>query len=168
MVTLGFSATDNFWITARYIPSKANTVADAISRLHDPAFCRTLKELFHNLPLAFDRQRAQVSQSAFWSLPWQVQSILRSSYYRKNWECTVTMPFPNPQQQVIICSYEHPQFPVALFTSPVTLSSSHERSLLAAFPSISTLSVFCTCSMATLTLLKTPYSSIRKLSSWEA
>ena len=178
MVTLGFSAADNFWITARYIPSKANTVADATSRLHDPAFCRTLKELFHTLPLAFDRQRAQVSQSAFSSLPWQVQSILRSSYYRKNWECTVTMPLPNPQQQVISRSYEHtfasvsssatPQFPVALFTSSVTLSSSHEHSLLAAFPIISTLSVFCTYSMATLTLLKTPYSSIRKLFSWEA
>ena len=78
------SATNNFRVTARYIPSKANTVADAISRLHDPAFCRTLKELFHTLLLAFDRQRAQVSQSAFSSLPWQVLSILRSSYYRKN------------------------------------------------------------------------------------
>ena len=78
------SATNNFRITARYIPSKANTVADAISRLHDSAFCRTLKELFHTLLLAFDRQRAQVSQSAFSSLPWQVQSVLRSSYYRRN------------------------------------------------------------------------------------
>ena len=78
------SATNNFRITARYIPSKANTVADAISRLHDPAFCRTLTELFHTPLLAFDCQRAQVSQSAFSSLPWQVQSILRSSYYRKN------------------------------------------------------------------------------------
>ena len=158
-----------------YISSKANTVADAISRLHDPAFCRTLKELFHISPLAFDRQRAQVSQSAFSSLPWQVQFILRSSYYRKNRECIATMPLQNSQQQVISRSYEHnfasvsslaiPQFPVALFTSSVTLSSSHEHSLLAAFPSISTFSVFCTCSMATLALLKTPYLSIRKLSS---
>ena len=48
------------------------------------------------------------------------------------------MPLPNPQQQVISRSYEHtfasvsssaiPQFPVALFTSSVTLSSSHEHS----------------------------------------
>ena len=67
------------------------------------------------------------------------------------------MPLPNPQQQVISRSYEHtfasvsssatPQFPVTLFTSSVTLSSSHEHSLLAAFLIISTLFVFCTCSI---------------------
>ena len=125
------SATNNFQITARYIPSKANTIADAISHLHDPAFCRTVKELFHTLLVPFDHQQAQVSQSVFSSLPWQVQSMFRSSYYRKNWECTTTMPLPNPQQQVISRSYEHtftsvsssaiPQFPVTLFTSPITL-----------------------------------------------
>ena len=54
--TVWLSSTKNFRITARYIPSKANTVAYAISRLHDPTLCRMLQDLFHNRLLAFDRQ----------------------------------------------------------------------------------------------------------------
>ena len=45
------SATYNFRVTSRYIPTAANTLADAISRLHDPAHCALLVEKLISCPL---------------------------------------------------------------------------------------------------------------------
>ena len=73
------SATYNFRVTSRYIPTAANTLADAISRLHDPAHCALLVETLISCPL---NKRPGVtphlSRNAFHALPFQVQSMLRN------------------------------------------------------------------------------------------
>ena len=79
-----FSATYNFRITTCYIPSKANTMADALSRLHDPAFGRVFNTHFCGLLVENDSYRHHLSQLAFSSLPLQVQSMLKSSYSKTN------------------------------------------------------------------------------------
>ncbi|XP_078368365.1 uncharacterized protein LOC144652227 [Oculina patagonica] len=78
------SATFNFRITARYIPSKANTMADAISRLHDPAFCHAFRAQLRRVQETNDSSQPHFSQLAFSSFPLQVQYMLRSSYSKRN------------------------------------------------------------------------------------
>ena len=74
------SATYNFRVTSRYIPTAANTLADAISRLHDPAHCALLAKKLISCPL---NKRPCVtphlSRNAFHALPFQVQSMLRNN-----------------------------------------------------------------------------------------
>ena len=84
VISFGFPALTNFRITARYILSKANTMADALSRLHDPAFGRVFNTHFCRLLVENDSYRHHLSQQAFSSLPLQVQSMLKSSYFRTN------------------------------------------------------------------------------------
>ena len=78
------SATFNFRITARYIPSKANTMADAISRLHDPAFCHAFSAQLRRVQETNDSSQPHFSQLAFSSFPRQVQYMLKSSYSRRD------------------------------------------------------------------------------------
>ena len=79
------SATYNFRVTARYIPSKANTVADAISRLHDPRHCDALSNfLAGQTPSEQVNHKHHLSPTAFSFLPRQVQFMLKNSFFKKN------------------------------------------------------------------------------------
>ncbi|XP_022808832.1 uncharacterized protein LOC111345815 [Stylophora pistillata] len=76
------SAKYNFRVTSRYIPTVAKTLADAISRLHDPAHCKLLVEKLisrpsNNLPCV--TPAPHLSRNAFDALPLQVQSMLKNS-----------------------------------------------------------------------------------------
>ncbi|KAL9975581.1 hypothetical protein ACROYT_G012757 [Oculina patagonica] len=74
------SATYNFRVTARYIPTASNTIADAISRLHDPTHCEVFVKKLVNLPLAIRPQvTPHLSHNAFVALPSLVQYRLRNS-----------------------------------------------------------------------------------------
>ena len=74
------SATYNFRVTSRYIPTVANTLADAISRIHDPAHCELLVEKLISCPLKSQRcVTPHLSHNAFDALPSQVQSMLKKS-----------------------------------------------------------------------------------------
>ena len=44
------SATHNFRLTSRYIPNVANTLADTISRIHDPVHCELLLQKLISCP----------------------------------------------------------------------------------------------------------------------
>lgn len=79
------SATYNFRVTSRYIPTASNTMADAISRIHDPAHCKLFVRKLLSNPLQ-GRSHAQphLSHNAFDALPLQVQSMLRNSISMKS------------------------------------------------------------------------------------
>ena len=74
------SATYNFRVTSRYIPTAANTLADAISHLHDPAHCALLVNKLISCPLnKWPCVTPHLSRNAFHALPFQVQSMLRNN-----------------------------------------------------------------------------------------
>ena len=79
------SATYNFRVTSRYIPTVANKLADAISRIHDPVHCKLLVEKLISCPL---NKRPCVtphlSRNTFDALPLQVQSMLKNSNLMPN------------------------------------------------------------------------------------
>ena len=74
------SALNNFRLTARYISTSENTVADALSRLHDPSHCnRFLSHTYQSNSVAARVTREpDLSSNAFASLPLQVQYMLRN------------------------------------------------------------------------------------------
>ena len=120
------SATYNFRVTAHFIPSKANSVADAIPRLRDPVLSHALSDLFSGIRVSNDSCEAHFSQPAF-SLPRQVQSMLKNSNFKKNCDSTIPMPLHNPQRPHTSHNYERNfafasslatrRFPAALYTS---------------------------------------------------
>ena len=55
------SATYNFPVTSRYIPTAANTLADAISRIHDPAHCALLMRGIKRLQSKVVRQKLPIT-----------------------------------------------------------------------------------------------------------
>ena len=74
------SATYNFHVTSRYIPTVANTLADAISRIHDPVHCEILVKKLTSCPSnALSCVTPHVSRNAFGALPLQVQSMLKNN-----------------------------------------------------------------------------------------
>jgi len=100
-------ATYNFCITVTFIPSKPNSVADAILRLHDHGLCHVLRDLLSQTTKCNDSYQDLFSQPAFSSLPRQVQSMLKNSYFRKNWDSTFPMPLHNLQWSHTSRSYQH-------------------------------------------------------------
>ena len=76
------SAMFNFRITARFISTSANWLADAISRLHCPTYCEYLR---HNMPSNMDLTwGSHLSSNALASLPFQVQCMLRNRTLIRN------------------------------------------------------------------------------------
>ena len=75
-------ASYNFRVTAQYISTTSNTMADAISRLHDPAHSELCVTNLLSRSLDLDNipcVRPHLSRNTFDALPLQVQSMLRSS-----------------------------------------------------------------------------------------
>ena len=98
-----FSVTCNFRVTARYIPTAANTLADATSRIHDPVHCELLEEKLISCPL---------SCNTFDALPLQVQSMLRNSNSMPSCRNIADRLSCSPQQLLTMyksqpCAYFH-------------------------------------------------------------
>ena len=74
------SATYNFRVTSRYIPTVANTLTDAISRIHEPVHCEILvKKLTSCSSNALPCVTPHLSRNAFGALPLQVKSMLKNN-----------------------------------------------------------------------------------------
>ena len=166
------SATHNFRATTRYIPSKSNTMADAISCLHEPRYCQVLTEHFGSSLAKQDCCGPHLSQTALFSFPLQVQSTLKRSNFKTNRESIVFTLSRNPQPLHISRSYERIfdsvftsatlQFHAAPYTFSDMLSFFPEHCPLPASLTILMSSDSCTCSRIILTLLNSLYSSIKK------
>ena len=164
-----------FRITARYIPSEANTVADAISRLHDPAFFHALSAQLRGyskqttaVSLAFQNWRSLLSHDRC-SPCSRANTPRRIERVPSRCLCAINFSYI----QIVITSVPSLlSLPRLRPGSPNTFSgtscSSRDLCSLAASIIISTLYVCCICSMGTLTPLKSLFPNTRKPSSWEA
>ena len=77
---LWLSATCNFRVTSRYIPTVANTLADAISCIHHPVHWEILVKKLISCPSnALPCVTPHPPRNAFDALPLQVQSILKNN-----------------------------------------------------------------------------------------
>ena len=101
------SATCNFRVTSRYIPTVANTLADAISCIHDPAHCEILVKKLISCPSnALPCVTPHPPRNAFDALPLQVQSMLKNNNFMPSGENTADRVSRSPQQPLTNHSYE--------------------------------------------------------------
>lgn len=114
------SATYNFRITARYIHTASNTMADAIRHLHDPVYCEHfLRSLLSRPLISQSRVTPHLSRNTFDAFPPQVRSMLRSGNLQ-SWGNTADTPLHSLPPLLTNHSY----VPIFVFVSTLVTGQS--------------------------------------------